>query len=488
MSLRRTNDAELDPEEPVYALKSIIKAYVHDDRKLEEMRNEIYTMSHLQHENVVRVHEAYERKRHIYLIMEYCSGGDLWARSDHCTEEQAAAVIYKILQAVAYLHDHKVVHRDLKLENIMFSSTSPHADVKIIDFGLATRYLSDEHKRMTDRVGTLYSMAPQVLQGVYDAKCDLWSIGVIAYVLLSQGKQPFWGPPREMPWEQRKKIMIDRIMRCDYMRMTGPSWNNRSKEAKEFVKALLRMDPSRRPSATKALQLPWLAQAKEIVLVDMNLSPSEDHTELEEWKRRVRELLAERLSEEDLLKLKAVLEKSDKEEHISVKDLVATLSKLRSLAGPDLSRITPTHSIESLSIEYLDLLGAALDTKGRQSSERMAEIFAELNIDPSGRLPKSQAKVILKKVLTERTLTMVLNTIQEDKYGLVSCRDIFDLVEKQNLDMIEEVQHSEREEVQVEERDLVTAENALIPGGRFSERPEYVYDSVSESLRKANPS
>jgi calcium-dependent protein kinase len=129
------------------------------------------------------LYEAYDRKRHIYLIMDYCRGGDLSER-ERFTEEQAATIVYKLLDAVSYLHKRNVVHRDLKLENIMFDKEGPDADAKIIDFGLATRYLSDNHKRMADKVGTLYSMAPQVLQGIYDYKCDLWSIGVIAYMLL----------------------------------------------------------------------------------------------------------------------------------------------------------------------------------------------------------------------------------------------------------------------------------------------------------------
>ena len=103
----------------VYALKSILKNHVGNDHHLEEMRNEIYTMSHLNHKNVARVYEAYERKRHIYLIMEYCSGGDLLGREPN--EAEAACIVRRILQAVEYLHAHNVVHRDLKLENIMVS-------------------------------------------------------------------------------------------------------------------------------------------------------------------------------------------------------------------------------------------------------------------------------------------------------------------------------------------------------------------------------
>jgi serine/threonine protein kinase len=104
-----------DTEQETYALKSIIKDHVRNDAFLEEIRNEIYTMSHLSHPNVVRVVEAYERKRHIYLIMEYCSGGDLCqVEGTGISEAKAAVIIKHILSAVGYLHENRVIHRDRK--------------------------------------------------------------------------------------------------------------------------------------------------------------------------------------------------------------------------------------------------------------------------------------------------------------------------------------------------------------------------------------
>jgi serine/threonine protein kinase len=109
------SDGDSGTEKETFALKSIIKDHVRNDAFLEEIRNEIYTMSHLRHPNVVRVVEAYERKRHIYLIMEYCSGGDLCQVEGNGVSEAKAAVIIKhILSAVGYLHENRVIHRDRK--------------------------------------------------------------------------------------------------------------------------------------------------------------------------------------------------------------------------------------------------------------------------------------------------------------------------------------------------------------------------------------
>ena len=125
--------------------------------------------------------------------MELCTGGDLYSR-DPYTERDAAKIIGKVLSAVEYMHNNNIIHRDLKYENILFESNSPDAEVKIIDFGLSKRY--DPHnKNLCDGVGTIYTMAPQVLEGIYDEKADLWSCGVITYMLLSSSL-PFHGKKR----------------------------------------------------------------------------------------------------------------------------------------------------------------------------------------------------------------------------------------------------------------------------------------------------
>lgn len=243
---KKATEEEDENEDPVvpstssyYALKSIMKDHVGDDRVLREMRDEIHTVSNLCHPNVVRVLEAYERRRHVYLVMEVCTGGDLY-RVEGTTEPHAKAVVRRILRAVSYMHQKGVVHRDreffflfvsiagclrvyvcvcvrafagvyvslslcirvvcpgtmwlrrrrrrrrrcrhyhseltscvfcvfayarllffihsstVKLENIMFATPRHRAsEVKIIDFGLATKYLSKDYKRMTDKVGTM---------------------------------------------------------------------------------------------------------------------------------------------------------------------------------------------------------------------------------------------------------------------------------------------------------------------------------------------
>lgn len=157
----------------LYAVKTIRCSHIRNNKSVQEMKDEIFTTSRLHHPNIVHVVEGFERKRHIYMVMECCRGGDL-LQVEGTAEQHAKAIVRHILLAVSYMHNKGVVHRDLKLENVLFATPSHKAsEVKVIDYGLATNYLANVDKNMTERVGSIYTMAPEVLRGDYDHKCDL---------------------------------------------------------------------------------------------------------------------------------------------------------------------------------------------------------------------------------------------------------------------------------------------------------------------------
>ena len=136
--------------------------------------------------------ETFEHRNQIFIVMELCQGGDLYSR-DPYTEEEAARIIGSILSAISYMHEFSIAHRDLKYENILFVSDHPKSEIKLIDFGLSKVY--GDNAQLTDGVGTIYTMAPEVLKGNYSQTADIWSIGVIAYMLLSS-QMPFYGRKR----------------------------------------------------------------------------------------------------------------------------------------------------------------------------------------------------------------------------------------------------------------------------------------------------
>jgi calcium-dependent protein kinase len=185
----------------VYAVKQFDKKYIKDEKMI---KTEIKLLKAMDHPNIIKLYDTYEDKDYLYLLMEECNGGELFHRlaenaKNHkmYTEKDAASIMKQILQAVNYLHSHGVCHRDLKPENILFSSMEAKSQLKVIDFGLS-KVLNEIDEVMKGEVGTLYYMAPEVIEGKYNEKCDVWSCGVILYIILT-GHPPFF-------FKKRRKI------------------------------------------------------------------------------------------------------------------------------------------------------------------------------------------------------------------------------------------------------------------------------------------
>jgi len=224
-----------------YAIKSIRKSKVH---KIEVLKREIEILKDVQHPNIIRLIEVHEDSKYLHLITELCTGGELFDRiiaktqspEGHFSEVDAADLVRCILDAIAYCHDEKqIVHRDLKPENFLFASKSDDAPIKIIDFGLS-RYDVDPGNMMRTKVGTPYYVAPEVLNRKYDKSRDIWSIGVISYILLC-GYPPFYGDSDSQIFDSVRAGKFD---------FPSPEWDTVSKAAKDFVCSLLKKDPAKR--------------------------------------------------------------------------------------------------------------------------------------------------------------------------------------------------------------------------------------------------
>jgi len=157
----------------------------------------------------------------------------------------------QVLSAVSYMHDRNIIHRDIKMENIMFESQHPEAAVKVIDFGLSAEYSKSESV-LKERVGTLYSMSPETMRGNYTAQADLWSVGVCTYIMLSGGYKPFEG--------KTPKQVVAKVLVADYS-FDYSVWDGISDEAKDFIRQLLVVEPEKRMTATEAMKHPFIAKA-----------------------------------------------------------------------------------------------------------------------------------------------------------------------------------------------------------------------------------
>jgi serine/threonine protein kinase len=235
---------------PMYfALKEIDLTMVAED-KLDQLKNEVEILKTLDHMNIIKAYETFQAPsaKRLMIVMELCTGGDLHARFPY-TEDEAAHITQQILSAVSYMHAQNIIHRDLKLENIMFEDTHPDAAIKVIDFGLSKEYSQETHI-LSERVGTLYSMSPETMLGDYTSQADLWSIGVITYMLLAQGQKPFEG--------KTPKQMVAKVLLGKYSFEDDALWESISDQAKQFIGALLVVKPEERLTATQAMQHAWL--------------------------------------------------------------------------------------------------------------------------------------------------------------------------------------------------------------------------------------
>jgi calcium-dependent protein kinase len=166
---------------------------------MEKFTSEINIMIKMDHPNIIKLYEVFEDNRYIHLIMEMCTGGELFDRileritkKKLYTEREAASIFKQVMSAICYCHGQNICHRDLKPENLLLNTPEEDASIKVIDFGLS-KIFSDQNHKMTTKVGTAYYVSPEVLAGDYDEKCDVWSAGVILYILLT-GEPPFNGP------------------------------------------------------------------------------------------------------------------------------------------------------------------------------------------------------------------------------------------------------------------------------------------------------
>ena len=195
------------------AMKIIKKSLSFQKSNEETVLNELNVLKTIDHQNVVKIYEYYVDNLNYYFITEYCPEGDLFdvMNNNELSEEQVACIMYQILLAVNHIHKLNIMHRDLKPENVLISKKEENGlyRVKICDFG--TSHLFEEGEKEKKVIGSAFYIAPEVLKKKYDFKCDLWSVGVIMYVLLTK-KIPFHGTSDK---EVRKNIKKNRSSKCN---------------------------------------------------------------------------------------------------------------------------------------------------------------------------------------------------------------------------------------------------------------------------------
>ncbi|EEF46780.1 CDPK-related kinase 4 isoform X1 [Ricinus communis] len=281
------------------AVKIISKAKMTTAISIEDVRREVKILKALSgHRHMIKFHDAFEDANNVYIVMELCEGGELLdrilSRGGRYPEEDAKTIIVQILSVVAFCHLQGVVHRDLKPENFLFTTRDEDAPLKIIDFGLSDFIRPDQ--RLNDIVGSAYYVAPEVLHRSYTVEADMWSIGVITYILLC-GSRPFWA--------RTESGIFRSVLRADPNFADSP-WPAVSPEAKDFVKRLLNKDHRKRMTAAQALTHPWLRDEKRPVPLDILIYKLVKlYVRATPFKRAALKALSKAIPEDQLFYLKA---------------------------------------------------------------------------------------------------------------------------------------------------------------------------------------
>jgi len=233
-----------------FAVKVINKKDLGKDYE-KNLKMEVDILKKVNHPNIIALKELFDTPDKLYLIMELVTGGELFDKiveKGSYTESEASHLVHKIVSAVSYLHNLGIVHRDLKPENLLLKRADNDLEIAIADFGLSK--IVGQQIMMQTACGTPSYVAPEVLDASgYDNAVDMWSIGVITYILLC-GFPPFYGDTVPEIFEQ---IMVAKF---EY---PEEYWGGISKEAKNFIEKLLVVEPTKRLSAIEALKHPWLA-------------------------------------------------------------------------------------------------------------------------------------------------------------------------------------------------------------------------------------
>ncbi|KAK9093821.1 hypothetical protein Scep_025290 [Stephania cephalantha] len=355
------------------AVKIISKAKMTTAISIEDVRREVKILKALSgHNNLVRFYDACEDASNVYIIMELCEGGELLdrilSRGGRYPEEDAKAIVLQILSVVSFCHLQGVVHRDLKPENFLFTTREDDATMKIIDFGLSDFIRPEE--RLNDIVGSAYYVAPEVLHRSYSVEADIWSIGVITYILLC-GSRPFWA--------RTESGIFRAVLRAD-PNFDDTPWPTVSPEAKDFVKRLLNKDHRKRMTAAQALTHPWLRNGSYTVPLDILIYKLvKSYLRSTPLKRAALKALSKALTEDELvyLRIQFKLLEPNRDGLVSLENFRMALLQNATDAMKELRVADILNSMEALAYRRMDFeefCAAAISTYQLEALEGWEEI------------------------------------------------------------------------------------------------------------------
>lgn len=396
----------------------------------EHLNTEIGIMKVLDHPNIVRLHESFADDRYIYLVLELCTGGELFERIvhyKHFGEKQSATVMQQLFRAVHYMHKSHICHRDIKPENILFEKAIPVElnQIKVADFGLAC-YCA-EGQVLTKKAGTPYYVSPQVLRRSYDQSCDVWSCGVIMYMLLC-GYAPFQG--------ETEMDTCHKVLRGTYQ-FHRDAWKGVSQDAKNLIDVLLSYNPKDRPCARKALGAGWVKsnapKAKQSNLNEGLIGNVQEFQSSHVLKKAAVHVIAGRLSETHTKLLRETFTSLDvnHDGRLTAAEMRRGLrtAGLEEVAG-DLQRmINEVDADGSGSIDYTDFLAATVDPNTyKRDAAATKGAFDVFDRDGDGKISLDELKLVLGDGSRGANITELLQQVDTDGDNSVSYAEFMQMM------------------------------------------------------------
>ena len=402
-----------------YAVKILELGKINSTEGLAQLRNEIFIMCQLDHPNIARIEEVYESPKEIYIVQELCLGGDLFDRLDeeqdwHFTEPQCARLVKQMLSAVRYLHSKGIIHRDLKLENFLFSSKEANSELRMIDFGLSKHFTAGQ--QLYEQVGTPYTVAPEIIEGHHDEKCDIWALGVITYLLLS-GEAPFGGIEGEDLFLVRQNIQRNRLLF-----EPAEIWDSVSSDAIAFVKRLLKSNPVRRPTAKEAQKDFWIqVWAKKDAKAATKIHPKVlealmTFKEQSEMQKLLSEVLSFTLLPEQIVEQRAAFQKMDTE---------------------------GTGEISLHAMKKVLLQNAEAGALGGLTEQQIESLFEAIRVrksDPTIHWHEFLAACLSQAKIDDRNLRLAFDRMDTQRKSYITLQDLKDMLGKiSDADKLEKV-------------------------------------------------
>ena len=400
-------------------------------KNLEKFQREIEILRKADHPNIIKLYEIFESKRSYYLIMEECKGGEVFDRiiehiqkKDMYSEKDASIILRQMMSAVEYCHNNGIAHRDLKPENLLYLNDGPEDNnpIKVIDFGLS-QVISPQRKLKT-KVGTAYYVSPEILNGAYSEKCDIWSAGVILYILLS-GDPPFNGPSDLAIYKKIAEMKFD---------FPENKWSRISDEAKDLIKHMIAPE-NKRYSAREVMEHAWMKVTSENKTY-LNFDPSflVDYARSNPFKKMTLLFIASRLDESEIDSLKKTFEAFNlqKDGQISYEELKKGLKELncQKITDEELCELFKSIDVDKNGkIDYTEFLAATLQKKMYLKEERLYEAFCNFDLDGCGKITKEELMNVLKSDPSQESeIENIIKSIDKNGEGSINYKEFLEMM------------------------------------------------------------